>query len=49
MKIHKKEDQNVDALVLPRRGNKIHMGCRLWEGLGKKRRGKGEKGGQDQV
>jgi hypothetical protein len=33
MKPKKKEDQNVDASVLFRRGNKIIMGGREFEGL----------------
>jgi hypothetical protein len=37
MKLMKKEDQNVNALVLLRRGNKILMGGRGWEGLGRKK------------
>ena len=43
MKLKRKEEQRVDALVLLRRGNKIIMGCREWEKLGKKRRCRGEK------
>jgi hypothetical protein len=43
MKLKKKEDQNVDASVLLRRGNKILMGGRGWEGHGKKRGGEGRK------
>jgi hypothetical protein len=49
MKLKKKEDQSVDASVLLRRGNKVITGGRGWEGLGRKRRGEGRKGGQDQV
>jgi hypothetical protein len=41
MKLKKKEDQSVDASVLLRRGNRIVMGCREWEGLGRKRGGQG--------
>jgi hypothetical protein len=41
----KKEGQNVNASVLLRRGNKILIGGRGWEGLGKKREGAGEKRG----
>jgi len=40
----KKEDQNVDASVLLRRGNKILRGGRGWEGLGRKRGGEGDWG-----
>jgi hypothetical protein len=47
MKLKKKEDQSVDASVL-RRGNKVVTAGRGWEGLGRKRRGRG-KGRQDQV
>ena len=43
MKLKRKEDQRVDASVLLRRGNKIIKGSRGWEGLGRKRRGGGEK------
>jgi hypothetical protein len=43
MKLKKKEDQSVDASVLLRRGNEILTG--VWEGLGRKRGGGGEKGG----
>jgi hypothetical protein len=43
MKLKKQEDQNVDALVLLRRGNKILTGSRGWEGLERKGGG-GEKG-----
>ena len=49
MKLKRKEDQRVDASVLLRRGNKIIKGSRGWEGLGRKRRGGGEKEGQNQV
>jgi hypothetical protein len=35
----KKEEQNVDALVLLRRGNKVLTGGRRWEGLWRKRLG----------
>jgi hypothetical protein len=49
MKLKKNEDQSVDAFVL-RRGNKILMGGRGWEGLRRKRGGDGQiRGGQDQV
>jgi hypothetical protein len=44
MKLKKKEDQNVDASVLLRKGNKILMGNRGLEVLGRKRRGEGERG-----
>ena len=43
MKSRRKEDQIMDASVLLRRGNKIIKGSRGWEGLGRKRRGGGEK------
>ena len=46
MKLKKKEDQSVDVSILFRRGNKIIMGCRGSEGLGRKReggRGKGDR------
>jgi hypothetical protein len=36
MKLKKKENQNVDASTLLRRGNKILMGGRGWEGLERK-------------
>jgi hypothetical protein len=49
MILKKKEDQSVDASVLLRRGNKIIMVGRGWEGLGRKRGGAEEKRGQDQV
>ena len=50
MKVKKKKDQSVYASVLLRKGNKIIMGGRGWEGLGRKRgRGEGKKRGQDQV
>jgi hypothetical protein len=49
MKLKKKENQRVDALVLLRRGNKIIKGSRGWERLGRKRRGGGEKEGKNQV
>jgi hypothetical protein len=38
----KKKDQNVDASVILKRGNKILMGGRGWEGLGRKRGGRGK-------
>jgi hypothetical protein len=44
----KKKNQSVDASVLLRRGNKIVMGDRGWEGLGRKKGGGGERG-QNQV
>lgn len=37
LKLKNKEDQNADASVLFRTGNKILRGGRGWEGLGKKR------------
>jgi hypothetical protein len=49
MKIKKNEDQREDASVLLGRGNKIIKGRRWWEGHGRKRRGGGEKEGQNQV
>jgi hypothetical protein len=49
MKLKRKEDQRVDASVLLRRGNKRIKRSRGWEGLGKKRRGGGEKEGKNQV
>jgi hypothetical protein len=46
MKLKKKDDQSVDAYVLLRRGNKIIMGGRGLEGLGRKTgKGEREKGG----
>ena len=47
MKLKKKEDQSVDASVLPRRGHKMTMGGRGWEGLGRKRGGGGSDMGGD--
>ena len=44
MKLKRMEDQRVDASVLLSRGNKIIKGSRRWEGLGRKRRGRGGKG-----
>jgi hypothetical protein len=49
MKLKKKEDQNVDAAVLLRRGNKLLPGGREWEGLERKRGEGWGKLGQDQV
>jgi hypothetical protein len=49
MKLKKKEHQSVDTLVLLRRENKILTGGRGREGLGRKRKGEGDKRGQDQV
>jgi hypothetical protein len=49
MKLKRKEDQRVDASVLLRRRNNIIKGIRGWEELGRKRRGEGEKEGQNQV
>ena len=46
MKLKKKKDQNVHALVFPRRGNKLLMGGRVWEGPERKKGGEGRKGGQ---
>jgi hypothetical protein len=37
------------ASVLLRRRNKIIKGCRVWEGLGRKRREGGEKEGKNQA
>jgi hypothetical protein len=45
MKLKKKRDQNMNASVLLRRGNKIFTGVRGWEGLGRKRGGWGRKKG----
>jgi hypothetical protein len=44
MKLKKKEEQRVDALVLLGRENQIIKGSRWWEEIGRKRRGGGEKG-----
>ena len=44
MKLKRKEDQRVDASVLLRKGNKIIKGNRGWEGLGRRKKGRGEKG-----
>jgi hypothetical protein len=44
MKLTKKENQSVDTSVLLRRGNKINVGGRGWERLGRKTRGEKEKG-----
>ena len=49
MKLKWKKEHRVDASVLLRRGNKIIKGSRGWEGLGRKRRGGGEKRGKNQV
>jgi hypothetical protein len=49
MKLKWKKEQRVDVSVLLRRGNKIIKGSRGWEGLGRKRRGGGEKRGKNQV
>jgi hypothetical protein len=43
MKLKRKEDQRVDASVLLRRVNKMIKRSRGWEGLGRKRKGRGEK------
>ena len=42
MNLKKKEDQNVDASVLLRKGNKIIMGGKGKEGLGRERGEEGE-------
>ena len=47
IKLKRKEDQRVDALVLSRRKNNIIMRSTRWEGLGRKRRGGGEKEGKN--
>jgi hypothetical protein len=44
MKPKKQKDQCADASILLRRGIKIIMGGRWWEGLGRKRGGEEEKG-----
>ena len=49
MKLKRKEDQRVDTSVLLRRGNNIIKGSRGWVAFGKKREGRGEKEGQNQV
>jgi hypothetical protein len=49
MKLKRKEDQRVDPSGLLRRGNKIIKESRGWEGLGRKKRGGGEKEGNNQV
>jgi hypothetical protein len=49
MKLKTKENQNVDVLVILKRGNKILTGGRGWEGLGMKRESGGRKRVQDQV
>jgi hypothetical protein len=49
MKLKRKEDQRVDASVLLRRKNKIIKGSRGWEGLSKKRGGRGETEGQNHL
>jgi hypothetical protein len=46
MKLKKKEEQNVAASVLLRRGNKILTGGRGSEGLGRKRGREGGRGGR---
>jgi hypothetical protein len=48
-KLKRKEDQRVDALVLLKRRNKFIRRGRGWEGLGRKRGGKGENEGKNQV
>ena len=42
MKLKRKEDQRVNTLVLLKRGTNIFKGSREWEGLGRKRGGKGK-------
>jgi hypothetical protein len=49
MNLKRKEDQRVDTSVLLRRGNNIIKGSRGWVAFGKKREGRGEKEGQNQV
>jgi hypothetical protein len=49
MKLKRKEDQRMDVSVLLIRGNKIIKRSRGWEGLWRKRRGRGEKEGKIQV
>jgi hypothetical protein len=49
MKLKRKEDQRMDRSVLLTKGNKIIKGSRGLEKLGRKRRGGGEKEGQNQV
>ena len=49
MKLKRKEDQRVDALVLLRRGNNIIKRSRGWEGHGRKRGGGVDKEGQSMV
>jgi hypothetical protein len=46
MKFKKRKDQNVDDSVLLRRGNKILMEGRGWEGIGRKRGRGGEEVGK---
>jgi hypothetical protein len=41
VKLKRKKDQSVDALVLLRMGNKTVKRSRWWEGFGRKRRGNG--------
>ena len=48
MKLSKKEDQSVDALISLRRGKKIVMGGRGRKGLGSREGSRGKRGG-DQV
>jgi hypothetical protein len=47
MKLKRKEDQRMDALVLCTRGNNIIKGSRRRKGLGRKRGGERER--QNQV
>lgn len=49
MKLKKKEDHNVAALVLLRKGIQILTGGKGSEGLGRKRGGGGVKGRQDHI
>ena len=44
MKLKKKENQSENASVLLRKGTKINTGGRGWEGLGRKRGHRGERG-----
>jgi hypothetical protein len=45
MKLKKNEDQNMDASVFLRRGNKILIESRWWEELQRKPEGVGSRGG----
>jgi len=42
MKLKRKGDQRVDVSVLLRRGNRIIKGSRWFEGLGRKKGGRGK-------